>query len=152
MKEVKSSTVVKCFAHCGVTGIDIAEDDDDDDVPLAELLRLTCPHIADPITTTEDYINIDNDLDANEMLDTDWEDTLLTDLTDNTSKDTCAEDDNEEETDDDPQQPELTNFAQAIHFASQLRQFCTSNDIPNAFELLSNLEDTLQAEAIHVKC
>jgi protein tyrosine phosphatase len=77
MKEVKSSTVVKCFAHCGVTGIDIAEDDDDDDVPLAELLRLTCPHIADPITTTEDYINIDNDLDANDVLNTDWEETLI---------------------------------------------------------------------------
>jgi len=43
MKEVKSSTVVKCFAHCGVTDIDITEDDSDDDIPLAELLRLTCP-------------------------------------------------------------------------------------------------------------
>ena len=83
------------------------------------------------------------------ILDTDWEATLLTDLTDST----LAKDDSEEENDDHPQpEPELNNFSQAIHSAAQLLQFCMSNDLPQSFEILSNFEDRLQAKAIQVKC
>jgi len=149
MKEVKFSTVVKCFAHCGVTGIDITEDDSDDDIPLAQLLRLTCPHIADSITNTTDYINIDNDLDANEILDTGWKEIVLTDLAESTSKVACTKDDSDEENDDDPQlELELfNNFAQVPQSIAQILQFCTSKNISSAFETLS-IEDTPQAQTI----
>jgi len=131
-----------------VTGIDITEDDSDDDIPLAELLRLICPHIADSITSTDDYINTDNDLDANEVLHTEWKETLFPGSGREHKQIACTKDDSDEENDDDPQ-PELelfNNFAQVLQSVAQIRQFCTSKNIPSAFETLSNLEDTPQAQ------
>jgi len=55
MKEVKSSTVVKCFAHCSVTGIDITEDNNDEGIPLF-CTSNDIPHLLEIQSNSEDTL------------------------------------------------------------------------------------------------
>ena len=94
VKAVKATTVVKCFAKCGISPVEKTpiEDDDEDDVPLMQLLGLATTRSAlqDPIDVSE-YIDIDSCAPATED--------LLDDSTES-EPDTCDDED-----DDDQQDP-----------------------------------------------
>ena len=61
MKEIRASSVKKCIAKCHISET-THETDDEDSLPLAELLQLAKPDLTRPVTSAEEYVDIDNDV------------------------------------------------------------------------------------------
>ena len=140
MNEVKASTVSKCFA----------KSDDEDNVPLADLVQLAGRHLSSPITSVQDYIDIDADNAVHEDLGENWEQQLLDDLSASTTRQKDIPSDDDEDDDHDISDScQITDYCTAARWAKQLHMFCTQHDIPDIN--LSSLEDNLQKEAMKTK-
>ncbi|KAK2155260.1 hypothetical protein LSH36_244g00018 [Paralvinella palmiformis] len=80
--EVKTSTVVRCFAMAGFPTFVDASDDPDEDVPLAQLLLQASNELplSDAITDPGEYISIDSGIPVMETPFGDWEASLVKDF------------------------------------------------------------------------
>ena len=120
--------------------------DDEDDIPLAQLMQEIRPHLPDPVTNVQEYIDLDNQLPANETLTEDWEQQLLDDL--KTDRPTETSDTEDQDDNDDLPEPKITTFRSALDWTNELRTFCITNDIPDSLQLISSLQDQLQTKSI----
>ena len=151
MNEVKASTVSKCFAKCDICQVpDDNDSDDEDNVPLADLVQLAGRHLSSPITSVQDYIDIDADNAVHEDLGENWEQQLLDDLSASTTRQKDIPSDDDEDDDHDISDScQITDYCTAARWAKQLHMFCTQHDIPDIN--MSSLEDHLQKEAMKTK-
>lgn len=142
VKEVKRETVVKCFVKAGVIPKPDVEFDDEDDLPLSQLL-LSELHLAEPLSV-EDYADIDADVPATEELPEGWEkqlgETFLSD------KDIVSDsvDSTVEQLEDDSsdRQPTLliNSYAEALHWATQLKLFAADRGHDSVMDFATGQE------------
>ena len=113
------------------------EDDDKDDVPLMQLLRLATTRLAlqEPIDVSE-YIDIDSCAPATED--------LLDDGTES-EPDTC---------DDNQQDPPTTHktFADALNGIDSILAFCCEKRLSDTTEKLMTAQDSLRVAAVKAAC
>ena len=72
LKNVRSSTVTKCFMKGEFASSHEPEDNPDDHMPLADLIRLLKGHPSETITIPHEYALIDNDILVMEELNDHW--------------------------------------------------------------------------------
>ncbi len=76
IKEIKPSTIQKCFAACGFptsSESPVADDDDEDDIPLARLLDNTSQRLNITTLTPEDLLQFESDVQLEEDYSEGWE-------------------------------------------------------------------------------
>ena len=83
MNDIQPSTIIKCFAKCGMKeSLDVADPDtdDDDDVTLARLIEQLRDHDIPQSLSEQHYVNIDADVPVNHSVAPAWENRLVDDF------------------------------------------------------------------------
>lgn len=150
--EVKAETVTKCFSACGFSASApelIDEFDEEDDIVLARLVNSVSIALNIPESpTVSDYTSIDNNVNTSEEL------SDLEFLTNDDGASEVADDGSDCEDDNAPPTVtlELKTYADAVHYAQQLKLFCLEKNMPKLFEHFAEGEDELRNKEVSIKC
>ena len=151
--DVKPATVRRCFQKCGVQLVtetdEGGDEDEEDDVGLAQLLSDTTTHLHLPQPMDADeYLAVDNAAPSTEDLDQDWEKTLIeTFVTPDTVESGLSDVEAEEET---PEEPPLS-LPEIMKKITSIRSAALQRDVPDALPLLYKLETLFQPTNITTK-
>ena len=145
LKEVKDSTVNKCFKRCGFKQDNITEEeeefDEEDDLPLSHLITEVGKHTEDPLTASE-YEEIE---DGAPVMDP------VSDL-DHILADTAPVQDDEEPEDDQETAntpvPEVTSASQALKLLDQLKGFCAFSNNADMLQTVMDMQDDIQKQHV----
>jgi len=148
IRDIKASTVQKCFYRTGITTatpVDLT--DDEDDIPLAELLRQTTTalKLVEPMST-EEYIAMDDSCPSHDSLDDGWEVRLIQEATTAPDESELASDDETEVTPD----KQITD-GEALDMLATLRDHFLKKNYCQTVDLLMATQQQFEEEKI-AKC
>ncbi|KAI6661301.1 Tigger transposable element-derived protein 6-like [Oopsacas minuta] len=91
VKEIRPSTVQKCFSKCGINlnfEDDAANNEDEEIQTLTKLLNISSEHnICDnAIVDPQSYVNMDSEIQVNDNLEGEWESRILENLQENVTQ------------------------------------------------------------------
>lgn len=138
-REVKATTIIKCFKTSGILNDDLDLHDcicTSDTDPFQDLDDATCltPLISSTMgtqsaCTVSEYINGDNDVPVCSDLENDqWEDDFFESLSQNPMASQDADSDPESDVDLDPPEPVIKNFREAVESLENVQVFLESRD------------------------
>lgn len=140
-KQVKKSTVIKCFDKCGVPTTATDEDDPEDDIPLASLIRNISSKLGLSKPLSEDeFLAIDDEAETHEDFSEAW---------DQPSPE--AEDGPEceiEDVDLPTSEPEkVPTLKEALKAACLIEQYCLHRNLADALQSISSTITSLEEAA-----
>ena len=103
-------------------------EDLDDDVPLARLVTVLQPHLAEPMMTHE-FIDEDADIACQDV--SDWEKQFFTEIGDKKNKTNGNESDKENEEEKEETEEKIT-LAKALEMVDKLKTYCLRKAIADA--------------------
>jgi len=146
--DVKATTMQKCFYRTAITtGQPVDLTDDEDDIPLAELLRrtITALKLVEPMST-EEYTVMDNSCPSHDSLDDGWEVRLIQESTTAPDEPELASDEETEGTPD----KQITDW-KAMEILATLRDHFLKKNYCQTVDLLMVTQQQFEEEKI-AKC
>ena len=137
---VSPETVTRCFTRAGLQVADaMPVSDDEDDIPLADLLFRLREHLPEPMTE-EEYMTSDSNIPAVETLGENWEQELLAEIRSDTSMPEPEDAEDVEVVGATPP-PSITT---SLQYVREIEQCCLTNNLGNILEAVSTLQQRLE--------
>ena len=161
-KQVKAQTISNCFYHAGFPkslsdtnereqseaaseSQPLSEDEELRDLIASASLSLSLP---EPLTA-EAYLSVDDDIPASEELSETWEADLLQESRRQASAGSGSSDEVEEDDPEPTQAPlEIGTYAQALHYAQQLKLFALEKDSGDLFSQMTAVSTVLEKKIL----